>query len=62
MAHDITKRALLKAAAAGAVLAPELQALAENATGTPRLLLGPMLGAPTDDSIDETPMAQPPFM
>ena len=61
MTHDITKRALLKTAAAGAVLLPELQALAQSSTGTPRLLLGPMLGAPTPNAIELWAMTSGPF-
>ncbi len=47
----LTKRALLKAAAAGAAFAPELRALAAPGTGRPRLLLGPLLGPPTETAI-----------
>lgn len=61
MAQDITKRTLLKAAAIGSVLSPELRALAQSATGTPRLLLGPMLGPPTINNIMIWAMASGPL-
>ncbi|NRA30762.1 MAG: alkaline phosphatase D family protein [Parvularculaceae bacterium] len=51
MTIDQTKRLLLKGLAASTVLTPELQALAQSTTGTPRLLLGPMLGPQTPTSI-----------
>ena len=61
MTNELTKRALLKSAAAGAVLLPELQALAQSDTGSPRLLLGPMLGPPTDKSITLWAMVSGPY-
>lgn len=47
---DISKRALLKAMAAGTFLAPELQAFAQRGL-YPKLLLGPMLGPATETSV-----------
>lgn len=60
MVGEFTKRLLIQGAAASAVLAPELKALAQSATGTPRLLLGPMLGPPSENEIAIWAMASGP--
>ena len=47
---SVSKRAFLKAIAAGTLITPELQAFAERGL-FPKLLLGPMLGPATDTTV-----------
>lgn len=58
----LSKRTLVAGAAGavGAMLAPELRALAQSSSGYPRLLLGPMLGAPRADGLPIWAMASGP--
>lgn len=57
-AFRVSKRTLMAGGAAlGACLVPELQALAQSARGLPRLLLGPIVGAPEPDRVTLWAMA-----